>query len=258
MSILSIMESLKNEEPEFFIYDNSPEYNNSFKQKLDHAKIKYVADAENSGVSRAYNLGSEYASALGRKWLLLCDQDTLFNTAYFDCLFKTLHEHNPTMVAPFLYSNEILISPCKFRLNYGSRLKTLPLPGRNAFGGKALLNSGLLIRQDEFKASGGYNEKVFLDFADFDFIKRFKKICPDFYLLNVELEHHLESTRMQAFNRERFIKYCKSYRGAINNLYSFVTISLIVSLRTIKLALVHQKLLPIKFFLLYYVAGRNH
>lgn len=254
MSILSILESLKGEEPEFFVYDNSPDLNNYSFKGLNYTKVKYMADPENSGVSRAYNLGSEYAAAHGKKWLLLCDQDTIFDANYFDFLFKALHEHNPAITAPFLYSNGILISPCAFRLNYGNRLKTIPLPGRNAFNCKALLNSGLLIRQNVFKASGGYNEKVFLDFADFDFIKRLKKICPAFYLLDVKLEHHLESTRMQVFNRERFVAYCRSYRAAVHNLFDLFTITTIVLARTIKLSVRHRIVSPVgycfNFFLL--------
>ncbi|MBN2610920.1 MAG: glycosyltransferase [Bacteroidales bacterium] len=256
-SLVTLEESVDGCNIDVFIYDNSPDYNLNVPETIGNCRIHYLGDLENPGVSKAYNSGAVFAKKTGKKWLILCDQDTLFQDEFFMNLYAAISNFNPVLLAPFLYSNSMLISPCGFRLNYGYPLKLVPRSGFNKLNGISLLNSGLTVSLEAYMNCGGYNEKVFLDFADFDFIKRFKKICPTFYLLDVKLEHHLESTRMQAFNKERFIKYCKSYRGAITNLYNFVTLSLIVTLRTIKLALVHQKLIPIKIFLLYYVADRN-
>jgi GT2 family glycosyltransferase len=252
-SFQSIVGVLEEYPVEFFIYDNYPEYNSKPFLNLPSVKVEYVTDSANSGVSKAYNLGSEYAAGRGKKWLLLCDQDTVFQRNYFDRLYEAVRDHNPVLMAPYLYSNEILISPCAFRMNYGRKLKTLPLPGWNTLRNKSLLNSGLAVRRDGFEECGGYNDRIFLDFSDFDFIKRYKRMYPTFFLLDVQLEHHLESSHSKAFNAERFIKYCRSYRAAVHNWSDLLSISFIVLARTIRLSIRHRILSPIAYWFRYYI-----
>jgi GT2 family glycosyltransferase len=256
-SIQSIQTVLEDNQLHFYIYDNSPEYNYFDKSKLNLATTFYVADAKNSGVSRAYNLGAKLASERNKKWLMLCDQDTEFTPEYFDSLCRIIHNFEPNLVAPYLFSNLQLISPCAFTMNYGHPLKKMPVPGWTMLKKIALLNSGMVISREAFEKCGGYAEDVFLDFSDFDFLKKYRKIFGEFYLMDVRIEHHLESVNRKDFNSLRFIKYCQSYKGAMHNLFDILSLTLIVLFRTFKLCFFHGEILPLKLFLLYFLMNRK-
>lgn len=221
-SLLTISNALADQFIDIFVYDNSPEYNFDPAAILENHRLHYIADYENSGVSKAYNIGANRAQNMNKRWLLLCDQDTVFTRSYFEQVFITVDIHNPLLMAPFLFSHSTLISPCGFMYNYGYALNKQPISGWNNFKNSTLLNSGLFITCDAFEECGGYNEKVFLDFSDFDFMKRYRNKYSQFYLLDVKLEHHLESSTQNFFNESRFIKYCKSYRGAIHNFFYLI------------------------------------
>ena len=218
-TILSISSSLADRFIDILVYDNSPEYNQTATSVTENCRLYYVADNDNSGVSKAYNSGAKKAQDMKKRWLLLCDQDTVLTLNYFQEVFTAVHIHCPPLVAPFLYSEAKLISPCAFIFNYGFALRRIPVSGWNNFKNLSVLNSGLLIKLEAFEKLGGYNEDIFLDFSDFDFIKRYKKMFSQFYLINTRVEHHLESSVHGSFNELRFIKYCKSYRRASHNFF---------------------------------------
>ncbi len=256
-SIITLTESVNECNLDIFVYDNSPDYNLNVPDTMGNCRVHYFGDRENPGVSKAYNSGALFAQKTGKKWLILCDQDTMFQNEFFRNLYTAVNNFSPSLLAPFLYSNSMLISPCGFTMNYGYPLKIVPQPGFKELNGISLLNSGLIVSLEAYMRCGGYNEKVFLDFSDFDFLKRFKKTSNKVYLLNVHLNHHLESAFKQKFNDQRFIRYARSYRGAIHSLYDLITISPIVCLRSLKLSMSYHSFLPFKLFLLFFVANKT-
>ena len=46
--------------------------------------INYLHDPENSGVSRAYNVGALHAKKNQRQWILLLDQDTTLPDTFLE------------------------------------------------------------------------------------------------------------------------------------------------------------------------------
>lgn len=256
-SITSITDSLKYRKLNIFVYDNSPEYNINNVENIDKFQIFYFQDFTNSGVSLAYNEGAIVAQKMNKRWLLLCDQDTAFTFEYFNEIYNCPKLLETNLFAPKLISNKTQLSPCSFIFNYGSKLKSDLPSGITLLKGISLLNSGLLIQITSFNKCGGYNPKVFLDFSDFEFLKRFKKCYSNFYLLDINLEHHLESIFLKTFNENRFIQYCKSYRGAIHNFVDFVLIGFIVLSRSFKQSLVFRTFLPIYIFINFFIIENN-
>ena len=49
-----------------------------------------------------------------------------------------------------------------------------------------IINSGMLIKVADFIKAGGYKEDVSLDFSDFQFIERLKRVTKNFIVLNIE------------------------------------------------------------------------
>jgi GT2 family glycosyltransferase len=232
----------ENEEIDLLVYDNSP--NDFIQEKVEEQKycnIKYIRDPSNAGVSHAYNIGCKYAQSLGKKRILLLDQDTMFpNNAlkkYKEaiCLSGT----TANIIAPLLCSSAGYLSPSIYRF-YRAHISKKYQLGVNLLRRKTLLNSGLLISIDLFERVGGYNENIKLDFADVDFIERVKKIEPTFWLIDVKCKHSLSSEEKDKEKiLDRFNFYCfgakeyikKSSFGALLWLHFWIF------LRTIKLSI---------------------
>jgi GT2 family glycosyltransferase len=165
------------------VYDNSPDrqhINELTKINL----LTYFHDKSNAGVSRAYNYGVAFASKMNFKWVVLLDQDTVFQNNFIDKVLGAIN-CNPELklFAPILrLKNGGPFSPTRYRLKRGHDVNlqegVWPLKKYSP------VNSGLVINVNAFQAVGGYLDEVRLDFADFQFIERFREEYASFYLLN--------------------------------------------------------------------------
>ena len=166
----------------FYVYDNSPE---PVCQPAPQTFF-YVHDPQNSGVSRAYNTAAGYAHEHGYRWLLLLDQDTSFPPDSLRQYQAAIAAHpDIRLFAPELtLEGDIPFSPVRYFCKTGHRIRlkrgtTYQLPGI------APVNSGVLIALELFENTGGYNEKVRLDFADFQFMETVARQEQNFFLLDV-------------------------------------------------------------------------
>ena len=70
-------------------------YDNSLLDYQSHEKlggnIIYIHDRRNSGVSKAYNIASDYAIKNGYNWILLLDQDTFFPPGSIEKYIESKH-----------------------------------------------------------------------------------------------------------------------------------------------------------------------
>ncbi|PTB96812.1 hypothetical protein C9994_05720 [Marivirga lumbricoides] len=177
-----------NKNLDILIYDNSPINQKEYYDKLtlDRFNITYFSDLSNSGVSTAYNEAAKIAKERDKKWVLLLDQDTNFSTnifeAYFDAIFKNSHEIK--LFVPILKLEDgRIFSPSRYKLKRGFMIKNIS-PGIHSLKSLSPVNSGMLIDIEAFFEVGGYNEKVWLDFSDFQFIERFRKKFKSFCVLD--------------------------------------------------------------------------
>lgn len=193
-----------------FIYDNSPDqqYDQNHFQ-WNNFTIHYVHDPTNSGLSKAYNAGAFHAGTLQKEWLLLLDQDTTFPEGY-------LKENKETIIAnpdislfvPHLkLKNGVLFSPCMNKHKRGYPAGNL-LPGIYNLAKYVPVNSGMLIRLELFNAVGGYNEKVKIDFCDFQFLDKVMRLKDKFYLINsVALQDFSAFDYSREKQHSRFLQY---------------------------------------------------
>jgi GT2 family glycosyltransferase len=188
-SFLSLQKALEEigERASLFVYDNSPE-----EQKIPDSIVTqfldftYVHDAENRGLSVAYNLGAEHARMEGKQWLFLLDQDTKFPSNALKSYLKEIAA-NPdiNLFAPILQiANGLFMSPCHYKYKWGKLMKSVH-PGMYSFENTAPVNSGICVNLNAFLAAGGYNERIRLDGADYQFIERFKKNNTRYLVLDV-------------------------------------------------------------------------
>lgn len=171
---------------DLFVYDNSPSssYNDSI-NKMPKFNIHYELNIKNEGLSKAYNQGAKQAVNLNKKWILLLDQDTIFDKDFLEEFNNSINYFKDIkLFAPILkLSNNKIFSPSVYFFKRGFSPRNID-KGINSFKMLSPVNSGLLIEIEAFMNVGGYNENVKLDFSDFQFIERFRKKNDNFVVVD--------------------------------------------------------------------------
>ena len=223
---------------ETLVYDNSPA---PMVRDTDLARdgllLHYISDPTNPGVSRAYNRGFEIARQRGKKWLLLLDQDTAFPDDALSRYSDAVEAHPDSLLfAPVLVCGGTIYSPCAHVLNLNYHVKAAP-PGKMRARGRSLLNSGMCIHVDAFARAGGFDEAIPLDFADHDFMKRYRRHFDSFVVLDLVCAHTFFDREPPDMDRAltRFGYYCKGARGSIKGIADTLSLPPIAFLRAARL-----------------------
>lgn len=237
-----------------YIWDNSElvDLNLNLRSKFDI----YIYSQRNLGVSYAYNKAAEYARTKGYEWIVLLDQDTKFPDSFYDDLIKIIVE-NPTikLICPkHKLNNGLYLSPVKYNLLFPSPSKITP-PNRIEISKYAIINSGLAISLNLFFKVGGYNENVFLDYSDFQFIDRCCKIEKYAYCLDsVCVQDFSNETKDKQKLLARFTLFCRSLKGfEPTTPYAYFQNNLSAIKRCISLSIRLKSWEPIKIFYINYV-----
>lgn len=201
----------------FYIYDNSPVEDRECLHKIElfGSPFEYISDISNPGLSKAYNEACQYAQNNGYDWLLLLDQDTTlpmdFLCKYFNGI-DSKQEFN-MFVPKVKVEGKGYMSPCVFKHKRGRFMDDFPL-GKVKTKNITVINSGLLIRVESYKACGGYDNSVYLDFNDHDFFYRFKRHNPYIYVIDTEFQQDFTclSTNMDTL-KKRFVILCECVRA---------------------------------------------
>lgn len=163
----SLAASNKSYSIDMVVYDNSP-VPTSVKTILS-PNILYVHDAENGGISKAYNCALDIALQRGFEWLLLLDQDSELPQDFVaNCFYELqLQQENPSIAAivPIVYCGSKLISPCK--VGWGGKI--FPLVDHRLRVQKheiTAINSGALVKVAFLDSIGGFNNEFWLDMLD--------------------------------------------------------------------------------------------
>lgn len=201
---------------DLLLYDNSPVPLVTDPSALSLPfKIHYCHDPSNPGVSAAFNAGAKLARQMGKEWLLLLDQDTVFPQDAVDRYLSALRDGGHSLFAPKLTAEGRLLSPCGYLAGIGYHLRSVD-QGSMRLEGRSVLNSGLLVALAAFEAVGGYDENVRVDFADFTFLNRFRRLFSEINVVDMACRHgfsNLEMVPLDAALR-RFSGYCRDGRAA--------------------------------------------
>lgn len=164
----------------FVVYDNSPKSSNQWKAYAPEAI--YYSDTNNSGLSVAYNKGAGLARQMGYSHVLLLDQDTRFEVGAWQAYLE--HLDYKGMLAPMMQTTNCAdFSPVCINRLFTCAAHGLK-PAQYSLYTYAVVNSGCCIPVDLFFRAGGYEDKVRLDFADFQFQLKMRRVCPCFLLIN--------------------------------------------------------------------------
>lgn len=236
---------------DILIYDNSPLSLHQPKLSPKKPNLFYIHDPSNPGISKAYNTGLRVARQLGKKWLMLLDDDTYFP---LDALkrYSSAMSANKGMAlfAPMLFCGTKLYSPCGYISHTGFHLNHLH-PGVNSIRRKSLLNSGMCISVDAFEKVGGFNERIPLDFADHDFIRRFKGHFDAFVVVDVTCRHGFSDKEPADRNKslERFSYYLRGAKNSAAGLFDVCSLLPTIFVRTLRLSVRFRSLEFFRLFL---------
>jgi len=126
--------------------------------------VMYIKRDENLGIAKSLNIGVTAAMALGYKWVLTLDDDTLISKEYVAELLG------------FLNKGEIASGALGvIGLSRGGERQRSTSKDAEYRRKRALITSGSLINMDGFNAVGGFSEDMFIDLVDFDYCTRLRK-----------------------------------------------------------------------------------
>jgi GT2 family glycosyltransferase len=226
---------------DYMVYDNYPLYNNL--NSFSDGHVTYIADYNNSGVSKAYNCAAEIARNINKKYLLFLDQDTKIDELFFKKV--SLLSPDNKLIVPILLNKGVVISPCKYVLGHGSSLSRKELnTGLNNLNRRSFLNSGTIINLEVFQKSGGYNEDLPLYFSDFNFFEKVRKNISEYYLLDSEFHHEMASndeSNLEEF-LVRFEYYCIGAMKCYDGFWGKVMMFMNILFRGIKKTIAHKKI----------------
>lgn len=216
-----------------FIYDNSP-----YSQEIHQSNVIYQHDPNNRGLSYAYNTAAKYAQNHKCKWILILDQDTTFENDALSKYIEAITKYpSISLFAPIhKISNGKYISPTKYFHRTSKPSDSVP-KGIIPLLPYAPINSGMLIRLETFWQAGGYENSVWLDFSDIQFIEKIRKVIDSFYVI--------DTTCIQDFSvlnsdiekqKRRFQIFCQCARACKHESikdhidYLYVTVKRCISL----------------------------
>lgn len=138
--------------------------------------FRYINMNGNAGLTKAYNTAFKELRDIGDDDVVcLFDDDTKIPDGYFRSLKKAINE-NPTAGAylPVVReaANGLIMSPCIIN---GCRVSRATDPFSIPQGKLTAINSGLALRGSVIKRAH-YNENIFLDYADHDYLRYLRRI----------------------------------------------------------------------------------
>jgi len=237
---------------EVIIVDNSE--NNNVQKLLNVKKyknLKYILAPKNLGYGAGMNLGAKYAKG---EYLFILNPDVVFKADIVSSLINIISkDEKMAIIAPLLYTtnNKMMdqgareLTPLRALIKYSFLDKIFPNnPISKNFWVKNwkenklnevdnVPGTALVIKKDIFNKVGGFDEKFFLYFEEFDLCKRVREEGYKIFIdPNSKLIHKWGTTTKLLKNKDEIFRnsrfyYFKKHFGLVKALFieSFLSIN---------------------------------
>jgi rhamnosyltransferase len=173
---------------------------------------------ENYGIAYAQNRGIELAFKLNAQFIIFSDQDTIFPNDYVSknkIAYEQLKYHNLAALVPVFFNsqkktkNPVMITKFLYTVDFSvPYIKTAHA-----------ISSGTFMSSDSLKAIGGMNEKLFIDYVDFEWCWRATKLGYNIFTIpDIIINHRLGDNVKVIFKRQvtlrKDIRYFYMLRNA--------------------------------------------
>ncbi|MBP3416593.1 MAG: glycosyltransferase [Spirochaetaceae bacterium] len=237
---------------DMYICDNSTDDNikecNVHYASLNYDKFVYIDMQGNMGLAKAYNKAIDVIKPGQDDYIIIFDQDTHFCADIFDRYIKYIEE-NPhiDIVCPVVIDSVGVMSPSLILGMKYTHLSSIKEIGNKKINDFSFINSGMCIKGAVFSKIK-YDEHLFLDFVDHDFIIKAKTeeleigIC-DEIILHQEFSgvtknsFEQDFTRFQIYAKDSKVFYQKNYKKD----YRFILLK-----RALKLCFIHKRIVFLK------------
>lgn len=173
-NLLQLLDRCRSFSNNIIIIDNGSQDKNIF-SKISK-KIRIVLSDINKGIAWGINEGIRNGDSNDIKWILTFDQDSLPTEQFIDYYNYVIeNENNIGLIGCSCYAkNHLSPTKCKYQESLD------------------LISSGLMHNKSTIKDIGLYDENLFIDYVDFEFVLRTKlKGYNTLIILNQILQHHL-------------------------------------------------------------------
>lgn len=135
---------------------------------VSESRVFVIQPAVNLGVSRAYNLAVDEASKLSVEWIFFLDHDASCDATFFEETRHAWLDHSAQgvrvgLVAPIVADDGKLMN------------RSLGLRRRISLINSAV-TSGILTTVEVFQSVGGFDERLFVEGADYELTSRIRRL----------------------------------------------------------------------------------
>lgn len=234
------------DEDRLYIFDNSIDTNcQSFNSSYNFNKNElYLSSGKNEGLSKAYNSVIQNLEKDSNNWIIISDQDTAYPPNYISIVKNIINNTNAYILCPVINDNVGIMSPCKCSWRGFSHNTEINM---NKLDKYSFINSGMIINSTVF-SNIKYDENLFLDFIDHDFVRMIRSKFNDkmFYVIqNIEIFQNFSGVTKNPFSTDfnRFKIYIKDLRYFYKKWYERQIIANIkLVFRAIKLSIRHKRI----------------
>ncbi len=205
----------KQENLQIIVCDNSTrDYDN--KEFVKNDGFCYIDMHGNAGLSKAYNKALDYIQYNNphmKGFVMLFDDDTFIPDIYFSKLRSEIQTKRSDIFLPIVKDEVGILSPSVMKKYYCHRApENVWLVKQDELCG---INSGMAIRLKIFKKYR-YNEKIFLDYVDHNFLRDMRKRHCRVSIMNVEIQQTFSSNIK---DKEKELVRFKIFKKDINEFY---------------------------------------
>lgn len=205
----------KQDDLQVVVCDNSTQ-NFDNKNIVENDGFYYVDMHGNAGLSKAYNAALNVISSVNegmKGYVSLFDDDTFIPNIYFLKLRSEIRTKKSDIFLPIVKDEVGILSPSVMKKYYCHRAP------ENVWAVKedelCGINSGMSIRLRIFKKYR-YNEKIFLDYVDHNFLRDMRKRHRRVSIMDVEIRQTFSSNIR---NKEKELNRFKIFKKDINEFY---------------------------------------
>ena len=130
----------------------------------------YIDMKGNKGLSKAYNAALDKVEKQ-YKFICILDDDTDLGNDYFNKVLKYINSSDAEIFLPIVKTKSRILSPCQFKKKRAIEVKDINKLDKNNI---SAINSGMIINTKIFD-NYRYNENIFLDYIDHDFMREMNK-----------------------------------------------------------------------------------
>ncbi|MEQ1962905.1 glycosyltransferase [Xenorhabdus khoisanae] len=202
-------------EEQLIIWDNSVdvtyrEANNKFCEKNNYI---YLSANENTSLSIVYN---KVENSYRYDYLLISDDDSVYNTRYFEELCQFI-KSNEYVAVPLIYSSKLLRSPAKMGIIVGKHIKNLSSGIQH---GLIAITSGMVISSKLKDVKYPFfDENLSFYGIDTDFFCALLKLKVPIFVMDATIEHDLsmysKKTKLNESKEKKFFRYQNSKKATI-------------------------------------------